>query len=116
MANLSKAHEVLEKAFAEFRKRQTLARGKVSIEEFANELGYKQPTVNQWLNKDRPIGENALIKIAPKIAELLGNEIYKTLGLPMPDESKIELDEIWDNLPEDKKGELLKVAKKLSKK
>lgn len=104
MAKSEKAHEILEKAFAEWRKKQTLKREKISVEEFGKYLGYSQQAVNFWLNKDRPVGENALTKIAPKLAELLGNEIYKILELPEPEENLIYIESVWDKLsPEEQR-------------
>lgn len=109
------AYKILNEAFAEWTKRQTLIKGSKSTEEFANYLGYSQQAVNFWLNRKNKISERAIDTIAPKLAELLGTEIYKILGLPMPDKSKIELDNIWENLSNEKKSEILKLAKKFTK-
>lgn len=116
MTNLDKAHEILEKALAEWRKQQTLKRERISIEEFASFLGYSQPTVNLWLNKDRKIGESALSKMAPKIAELLGNEIYKILELPMPEENLVYIENNWEKLSLEEKREIKKMIERKIKK
>jgi transcriptional regulator with XRE-family HTH domain len=114
--NLEKAHEILEKAFAEWRKIQTLKREKISVEEFGNFLGYSQQAVNFWLNKDRPIGENAIIKIAPRLAELLGNKIYKDLGLPEPEENLEYIKKNWNEFTPEERVILRKQAEKIIKK
>jgi transcriptional regulator with XRE-family HTH domain len=115
MNNTEKTREILEKAFAEWRKLQTLKKGKISVSEFGKYLGYSQQAISFWLNKTYPISKEAKLKMAPKFAELLGNEIYEILELPMPDESKTELDNIWENLSNEKKNEILKIAKKFTK-
>jgi len=116
MAHLEKAIQVLEEALAEWRKQQSLQRGKTSVSEFANYLNYSQTAVSLWLNKDREIGEDALIKIAPKLAKLLGNRIYKTLALPQPEENLEYIKNNWNEFSPEEREIMRKQAEKIIKK
>lgn len=109
MPNLDKALNILEKALAEWRKQQTLKQGKISVTAFAEYLGYSQQIVNFWLNKDQPISENAITKIAPKLAELLSNEIYTELEIEKPDILYNYIKDNWKNISKDKKDKIVKV-------
>lgn len=116
MPNTEKAPLILEKALAEWRKQQTLKREKISISKFADFLGYSQQAVNFWLNRDRPVSEEAIIRIAPKLAELLGTEIYTILELPEPKINLKYLESIWGNLSPKDREKLRKEAEKIVKK
>jgi transcriptional regulator with XRE-family HTH domain len=110
--NTNDAYELLEKAFAEWRKRETLKREKVSIRKFANYLGYSQALVGFWLNKDQNISENAIVNIAPKLAELLGEEIYEKLEIQKPNLLHQYASTHWENLPEEEQKRIAKIIAK----
>lgn len=116
MSNTEKTREILERAFAEWRKLQTLKKGKTSIGEFGKYLGYSQQAVSFWLNKTYPISNEAKLKLAPKFAELLGIEIYKELNLPEPEESLEYIKENWNEFTEEEKEILQKQAEKFVRK
>ncbi|MBI2331701.1 MAG: hypothetical protein HYU84_06005 [Chloroflexi bacterium] len=112
MPNLEKAPELLDQAFAEWRKQETLKRGKTSIGKFAEFLGYSPAAVGFWLNRDRPISEEALITILPKLAELLGEEIYNKLDIPKPDKLFEYVSKNWDEAPIEERQRIAKIIQK----
>jgi transcriptional regulator with XRE-family HTH domain len=112
MIKIENAPTVLERALAEWRKQETLKRGRTSIRKFADYLGYSQALVGFWLNKKQKISEGALINIAPKLATLLGNEIYKELEITKPNIYKEYAIRNWEKLPEKKQKEITKIIKK----
>ena len=116
MANLNKAPKLLEIALAEWRKRQTLTKGKTSVSEFANFLNYSQTTVSLWLNGDREISEEALLAILSKLTELLGYEIYDELEIPRPDALYEYVNENWKNAPLEERIKVAKIIRKYSNK
>lgn len=112
MPKLEKALPILEKALAEWRKQQTLKRGKTSVSKFADFLNYSQSAVSFWLNEDRPISEEALITILPKLAELLGMEVYDELDIPRPDPLLQFINSRWERIPPDKQQKLVEDAER----
>jgi len=78
---------LLEQALAEWRKQETLKRGSTSLAQFAKYLGYSRPIVWLWISEDndRYPSKATIEKIAPKLADLLGLEVYDQLNLPRPD-------------------------------
>lgn len=112
MIKIENAPTVLEKALAEWRKRETLKRGKTSIRKFAEYLGYSQALVGFWINKNQKISEKALITIAPKLEELLGDEIYKELEIPKPNIYKEYVIKNWENLPDKEQKKIFEIVKK----
>lgn len=112
MIEIEKTHTILEKAFAEWRKQETLKREKTSIRKFAIFLGYSQAQVGFWLNKKQKISKNALEAILPKLIELLGSEVYTELNIPKPDPYKKYILDHWDKLPPKKQKEIIKTIQK----
>jgi hypothetical protein len=112
MSKLAKAPSLLERAFAEWRKQETLRRSSTSIGKFADFLGYSRTIVGFWLNGDRPISEDALISILPKLAELLGLEVYDELEIPRPNFLYQFVVAHWDNLPPDEQKRITKIIAK----
>ena len=115
MVKTDVAPTILERALAEWRKRETLKRGKTSIRKFAEYLGYSQAIVGFWLNKNQKISENAIKNIAPKLAELLGDEIYTELEIEKPNIYKDYVIKNWEKLPEKKQKEIFETVKKYEK-
>ncbi len=115
MVNLSKAPSILERALAEWRKQETLKRGKTSVSKFAEFLDYSQTAVSLWLNGDRNISEEALIDILPKMVDLLGLEIYDELEIPRPNPLHQYITTHWDQLPEEEQKRISKIVSKYTK-
>jgi transcriptional regulator with XRE-family HTH domain len=115
MADPEKAKLVLENALAEWRKRETLKRERTSISRFADYLGYSQQAVSFWLNGTNPISDEAINKMAPKLAELLGERIYDELQLKKPD---LLLDYVtgnWETMSKEKKEKIAKLIEQDTK-
>lgn len=115
MPNLSKAPIILEKALAEWRKQETLKKGKTSISKFAEYLGYSQQAVGFWLNRDRNISEEALFTILPKLESLLGIEVYDELEIERPDKLLEFIKGNWNKTPQEEKTKIAKIIEKYSK-
>jgi len=116
MNNAKKNQQILERALAEWRKIQTLKREKTSISKFADYLGYSQQAVSFWLNGDNEISEQAILKMLPKLSELLGLEIYDELNLERPDIIQNYVNENWNDAPVEEKKRIAKIIEKYSKK
>jgi transcriptional regulator with XRE-family HTH domain len=116
MVNLAKAPIILEKALAEWRKKQTLRKEKTSVSEFANFIEYSQTTVSLWLNGDREITEKALLEILPKLIELLGEDICDELEIPRPDVLYGYVSENWNEAPIEERKRIAKIIEKYSNK
>jgi transcriptional regulator with XRE-family HTH domain len=116
MNDTKKNRQILERALAEWRKVQTLKREKTSISKFADYLGYSQQAVSFWLNGDNEISEQAILKILPKLSELLGLEIYDELNLDRPDVIKNYVNENWNDAPLEERKRIAKIIEKYSSK
>lgn len=116
MTNLEKAPKVLEQALAEWRKQETLRKGKTSVSKFADFLDYSQTAVSLWLNGDRGISEEAILAILPKLAELLGVEVYDELEVPRPDKIYEYVTDNWNKAPIEEQERIAKIISKYSKK
>ena len=116
MNDIKKNRQILERALAEWRKVQTLKREKTSISKFADYLGYSQQAVSFWLNGDNEISEQAILKILPKLSELLGLEIYDELNLDRPDVIKNYVNENWNDAPLEERKRIAKIIEKYSSK
>lgn len=99
MTDPKTARSVLERALAEWRKRETLNKQKTSLPFFAKYLGYSRPAVSLWLNGDKDISEDALLHMLPKIASLLGLEIYDELEIERPNLLLEYANRHWNNVP-----------------
>lgn len=74
--------------------------------EFAEWLGFKNTTVNQWLKgQRRPTRGNA-----QALALRLGLEIYDVLGLPKPDEGLYHVNVHWHILREEEMAKIKRVV------
>jgi transcriptional regulator with XRE-family HTH domain len=104
--NSANIPQALEKALIEWRTRQTRQRKSVSLNEFAAYLGYSRPIVSQWINRDKSPSRGTVELLIPKLVELLGNEAYEILELPIPNPDFQRLSRIWSLIPEEKQHEL----------
>ena len=110
--DLSRFTALLEKAFLEFRIRQTRQRLSVSLNSFASYLDFSPPIVNQWLNGSRLPTQGNVERIVPKLVELLDLEAYDFLGLPRPDTDLLRLSQAWPRIPKEHRQELANLGEK----
>ncbi|MCX6038939.1 MAG: hypothetical protein NTW99_13850 [Chloroflexi bacterium] len=104
--DLSRFTILLERAFLEYRIRQTRHRLSVSLNSFANYLDFSPPIVNLWLNGSRLPTQGNVERIVPKLVELLDLEVYDFLGLPRPDPDLQRLSQVWPRIPKEYRQEL----------
>jgi transcriptional regulator with XRE-family HTH domain len=103
---------ILNKAMREWKKtRIDQGEDSLSIEEFSRELGASQPTVTNWLNKKYSPSFSTLRNIAPKLAELLGPDIYEQLGIQRPDTTISQVIQVYDKASTEEKVEMLKMIR-----
>lgn len=85
--------EFLEKKYLEW---QLKEEGRKTIVQFAAYIGVSQPILSMWLSgKKRPGVDN--IKL---LAEIFGDEVYDSLGLPRPNPYLQRVNRVWEFLPE----------------
>jgi transcriptional regulator with XRE-family HTH domain len=104
--DISHFSTLLEKAFLEFRIKQTRQRLSVSLSSFANYLDFSPPIINLWLNGTRLPSHGNVERMIPKLVELLDFEVYDTLGLPRPDPDLTRLNRVWSRIPSEYRHEL----------
>ena len=83
--DLSGFQNLLDRAFLEYRIRQTRQRLSVSLNSFAGFLDFSPPIVNLWLNGNRLPSQGNVERLIPKLVELLDLEVYDILSLPRPE-------------------------------
>ena len=104
--------QLVEDALIEWRTIQTKKRQSVSLNGFADYLEISRPQVSHWLNGERKITAKHKIKIAPKLAELLGEQVYAELGVPSPDPNLKKITYLWGKLPTEARQKLAEQAAK----
>jgi transcriptional regulator with XRE-family HTH domain len=110
--DLSRFTDLLERAFLEFRIRQTRQRLSVSLNSFASFLDFSPPIVNQWLNGSRLPSQGNVERIIPKLVELLDLEVYDVLGLPRPDQDLKRISQAWPLIKKEYRQALAEQAEK----
>jgi transcriptional regulator with XRE-family HTH domain len=110
--DLSRFTILLEKAFLEYRIRQTRQRLSVSLNSFANYLDFSPPIVNLWLSGSRLPTQGNVERLIPKLVELLDFEVYDVLGLPRPDPDLQRLNRVWPRIPKEYRQMLANQAEK----
>lgn len=113
--DLSRFTDLMDKAFLEFRIKQTRQRLSVSLNSFASFLDFSPPIVNQWLNGSRLPTENNVERMIPKLVEMLDLEVYDILGVPRPDTYYQQISEIWPNLSMEHRKSLTEMAERYMK-
>ena len=113
--DLSRFSDLMDRAFLEFRIRQTRQRLSVSLNSFASYLDFSPPIVNQWLNGSRLPSENNVERMIPKLVELLDLEVYDVLGYPRPDTYFQKISEIWPSLSLEHRQSIAELAEKYLK-
>jgi transcriptional regulator with XRE-family HTH domain len=97
--SMSKISDWMNDAFLKW---QTSHGRRKTISEFANHVGVSQPLMSNYLNGTRtPSGENV-----DKIADVLGDEIYRILELQPPDPNLQIIKRIWETLSESQQEQL----------
>ena len=97
--DLSGFPDLLDKAFLEYRIKQTRQRLSVSLNSFASFLDFSPPIVNMWLSGNRLPSQANVERLIPKLVELLDLEVYDILGLPRPDQNLKRLTQAWPHIP-----------------
>jgi hypothetical protein len=97
--DLSGFPNLLDRAFLEYRIKQTRQRLSVSLNSFAGYLDFSPPIVNMWLSASRLPSQANVERIIPKLVALLDLEVYDVLGLPRPDTNLQRLTEVWPRIP-----------------
>jgi len=97
--DLSGFPNLLDRAFLEYRIRQTRQRLSVSLNSFAGFLDFSPPIVNMWLSGNRLPSQVNVERLIPKLVELLDLEVYDILGLPRPDQNLQRLTQVWSCIP-----------------
>ena len=97
--DLSGFQNLLDRAFLEYRIRQTRQRLSVSLNSFAGFLDFSPPIVNLWLNGNRLPSQGNVERLIPKLVELLDLEVYDILSLPRPDQNLQRLTRVWSQIP-----------------
>ena len=93
-----KFSNVLNLALREWRKQQIDKDENYSIDKFAAQLGFSQSAISTWLNNKQSPNLESLIKITPKLAEILGNQVYLELGLLRKGESLKSYIELYETI------------------
>ena len=110
--DLSGFPDLLDKAFLEYRIKQTRQRLSVSLNSFAGFLDFSPLIVNMWLSGNRLPSQANVERLIPKLVELLDLEVYDVLGLPRPDQNLKRLTQVWDRIPTTFKQILAEQAEK----
>jgi transcriptional regulator with XRE-family HTH domain len=97
--DLSGFPDLLDRAFLEYRIKQTRQRLSVSLNSFASFLDFSPPIVNMWLSGNRLPSQANVERLIPKLVELLDVGVYDILGLPRPDQNLQRLTQAWPHIP-----------------
>jgi transcriptional regulator with XRE-family HTH domain len=103
---------LLENALIAWRTRQTKARGNVSLNGFAEEIGASRPLVSMWMLGERPVTLNYRKKIAKPIADLVGPEAYQILDVTPPNPYLQKINQIFEYLSPDHQQKLAEDAER----
>lgn len=112
--DLSGFPNLLDRAFLEFRIKQTRQRLSVSLNSFAGYLDFSPPIVNTWLSGTRFPSEGNVERMIPKLEALLDLEVYDILGLPRPDPSLHRLNQVWSRIPVEYRQKLAELGEKFA--
>jgi transcriptional regulator with XRE-family HTH domain len=110
--DLSEFPSLLDRAFLEYRIKQTRQRLSVSLNSFAGYLDFSPPIVNMWLSGSRSPSQANVERIIPKLVALLDVEVYDVLGLPRPDVHFQRLTLIWPRIPIENRQEIVELGEK----
>jgi transcriptional regulator with XRE-family HTH domain len=108
--DLSEFPSLLDRAFLEYRIKQTRQRLSVSLNSFASYLDFSPPIVNMWLSGSRLPSQGNVERIIPKLVALLDLEVYDVLGLPRPDSNLQRLTQVWPRISIEYRQKLAELA------
>jgi transcriptional regulator with XRE-family HTH domain len=113
----SELSNIIEEAFKEWRIREIRRdSSNISIDKFADYLDVSQSMVSYWISGARFPSGKSLIKLMPKLEELIGPSVYDRLGIKSPqseaDPILNEIREKYYTLPPERRAELLPLIEK----
>jgi transcriptional regulator with XRE-family HTH domain len=95
---------LLESALIAWRTKQTKARGNVSLNAFAEEIGASRSLVSMWLLGERPVTLAYRKKISKALADLVGPDAYEILDVVPPNPYLYKINQLFERLsPEHQK-------------
>ena len=89
---------LLENALIAWRTKQTKARGNVSLNAFAEDLGASRSLVSMWMLGERPMTIAYREKVAKPIADLVGSHAYEILGVTPPNPYLQKINQLFAHL------------------
>ena len=110
--DLSEFPSLLDKAFLEFRIRQTREMLSVSLNSFAGFMEFSPTIISLWLKGKKVPSDANMERIIPKLVELIGPDVYDVLDLPKPDLDLKRLTDVWERIPETSRRILADLAEK----
>lgn len=84
---------------------------RVSLDEFASQLGVSRPLVSYWLKGTKPSLENVKI-----LAETFGAEIYDVLDLPRPNPYLQKITQLFERISPEHQRKLVEDAERYEEK
>ena len=103
---------LIEEALIAWRTNQTRARGSVSLNKFAEDIGASRSLVSMWLLGERPVTLTYRRKIAKPIADLVGPDAYKILDVTPPNPYLQKINKLFENLSPDHQRKLAEDAER----
>lgn len=97
----------------EYLKWQLRQKGRKSIAEFSDWLGFPKTTVVQWMNGQRKPGAETADKISIKLNYDL--TVYELLGLPVPEKRLLEFKAMYPSMTDEDIADLDKFLEKIKK-
>lgn len=84
-----------------------------TVTEFANEAGISRQTILKLMEKDSDLTPRP--KTVDALAKVIGDDIYTFLGIEKP-ETELELvNQVWKELKEEEKKQILQIVEPYSK-
>lgn len=97
----------IENAYIDWQKQEG---GRRSVTEFAELLGFPQPTVTNWMNGKRSPSPDNAFQIALKLKTL---EVYDALELERPDEDLFWVQANWELLDDGQKARVVEMMQEV---
>ena len=110
--NDEKIIALLENALIAWRTKQTKARGNVSLNAFAEEIGASRSLVSMWMLGERSVTLAYRKKIAKPIADLVGPEAYEILEVTPPNPYLQIINRVFERIPLDVQRQMAENAEK----
>jgi len=103
---------LIEEALIVWRTNQTRARGSVSLNKFAEEIGASRSLVSMWLLGERPVTLAYRNKIAKPIADLVGSRAYKILDVIPPNPLLQKITQVFERISPEHQQKLAEDAER----